>query len=382
MTLPGLPHPGAQRWRRRRGIRRLAATFNLWALAVLAVALLVLWLVSAMPLAQTVEGTVETRAISFQLRPSAQDGSAEDVIGFLAETPRELRISALRDGAPVSFPLKGRSVRLEQGRQVAFLSAARETFPVKLLLPPGSRVDNLHGEVTTGRGGKQQELVMDLRAPASGSPSSAKGESPKPIELRLTPPAAGESAEGSPSRGQRVETRSGLLSVVEAAGEPEQPLATPEGTFSLLLAGDLRLRMTLAAPTVVFEPDLPVAAVTFSSVKPSSFGRGELLLSNLRQGTLHFGRHESLKLRENQFLTIGPPGLLELTDLRLANNTLVALVSGQTSRLSTGLSPNRASTELKGTLLSRSLSPEQISGVYGFLSGVIGSMVLVFFRAD
>jgi hypothetical protein len=370
MALPELPHPRAWRSRRRRGLRWLADTFNLWALAMIAVALIVLWLVSAMPLVQTVEGTVETRAISFLLRPSTQDGTADDLTGFLAETPLMLRISALRDGAPVSFPLKGRTVRLDQGRQVVFLSPARQPFAVKLLLPPGSRVDNLHGEETTGRGGKQLELVMDLRVvPASRTTSSAKGDTPMPIELSLTPPAAGES-------------KSGLLAVVEAAGEPEQPLTTPEGTFSLPLEGDLRLRMSLAAPSVVFEPNLPVAAMTFSSVKPSSFGRGELLLSNLRQGTLHFGRHETLMLRESQFLTIGPPGILELTDLRLANNTLVALISGQTTRLSTGLSPNRASTEIKGTLLSRSLSPEQISGVYGFFSGVIGSMVLVFFRAD
>jgi hypothetical protein len=87
------------------------------------------------------------------------------------------------------------------------------------------------------------------------------------------------------------------------------------------------------------------------------------------------------------------PGILKLTDLRLVNdnplakdnslvkNKLIVFVSGQTNRLSAGLSPERASTELKGTLLSRHLSPEQITGFYGFMAGLIGSMVLVFFRA-
>ena len=369
MAPPGLPTPWSKRRRPLRWLRSLAGSFNLWGLGALLLALAVLWLVSSMPLAQTVEGTVETSALSFQLSQPSAGGAVDQPIGLLEVDVRNLVISGLRDGSPALFRLKGTPLRVENGASVEFKPSASETFAVAIQLSPGTRVENLHGE-------EQQELVVDLRSPTGTKPST-----PGAIDLSITPPAAREESLEEPAQGESTGSASGLLALHKPASQPERSLSTPNGAFSLVLQGDARLRLQLANPSLVFEPNLPVRDVKFSSVKASVFGRGDLLLSNVRKGTLHFGRREPLQLRANQFLQMGAPGILDLMDLRLEQNQLIVSVSGQTNRLSAGLSPERASTELIGTILSRHLSPEQISGFYGFMAGVIGSIVLVFFRA-
>jgi hypothetical protein len=352
----------------------LAGRFDPWGLVALLLAGIILWMVAAMPLEQTVEGTVETSSISFDLRQPSQDGAADQPTGFLKETVRELRISGLR--TPVSFPLKGETVELGQGQKVDFQPMASGSFLMKLQLPPGTRVENLHGEVDSLSGTGPRELVMDLRSPAGPKPASST-----PVELIITPPAAPEISGARPAGGQPAEPMSGLMAVQSGAGGSDRRLPTPDGTFSLLLRGDARLRLRLADPSVVFEPNLPVNNVKFSTVRPSAFDQKPLLLSSVRQGKLHYGRGEPLELRRNQFLRVGAPGILELTDLRMLKNELIVSISGQTQRLTTGLSPDRASTVLNGTLLSRDLSPEQITNFYAVLAGVIGSMVVLFFRA-
>jgi len=382
MVPPGLPSPWPKRRGRLRWLRSVAESFNLWGLTALLLAGAVLWMVSSMEVDQTVEGTVETRALSFQLHQSTEDVASAQPIGFLKVDVRTLEISGLRDGTPVSFRLKNKALQVGSGDKLTFTPPAGETFELKLLLPSGTRVENLHGE-------DQQELVVDLRSPIGTKPSPARA-----IELSINPPAAPEDSRREPAQGQATGGRSGLQAVQKTARAPERILPTPEATFSLLLEGDARLRLRLANPSLVFEPNLPVREVKFYTVKASAFREGEnLVLSSVSTGTLHFGRREPLQLRENQFLRMDAPGILKLTDLRLVNdnplvkdnslvkNKLIVFVSGQTNRLSAGLSPERASTELKGTLLSRHLSPEQITGFYGFMAGLIGSMVLVFFRA-
>jgi hypothetical protein len=361
-----------------RWLRSLAGRFDPFGLVALLLAGIILWLVAAMPLAQTVEGIVETSSISFDLREPSQVGVADQPAGFLAETVRELRISGLQ--APVSFPLKGETVELKQGQQVEFQPLAGGSFLMKLQLPPGTRVENLHGEVDSLSGIGRQELVMDLRSPTGAKPASTT-----PVELIITPPAAPEISGARPAGGQPAEPMGGLKAVQSGEGGTDRRLPTPDGTFSLLLRGDARLRLRLADPSVVFEPNLPVNNVQFSTVKPSAFDQKPVLLSSVRQGKLHYGRGEPLELRRNQFLRVDAPGIQELTDLRMLSNDnapeLTVSISGQTHRLTAGLSPNRASTVLNGTLLSRHLSPEQITNFYAVLAGVIGSMVVVFFRA-
>jgi hypothetical protein len=370
MVPPGLPTPWSKRRRTLRWLRSLARSFNLWGLAALLLAGAVLWVVTSMPLDQTVEGTVVTSAISFALGEPTENVATDQATGFLEADVRNVVISGLRAGAPATFALKGTPLRVENYDKVEFKPWASETFAVALRLPPGTRVENLKGE-------DQQELVVGLR-----SPTGNRRSPPMPIDLSITPPASQESSRGEPGQGEPVEIRSGLRAVHMPASQPERDLPTPDGTFPLLLQGDVLLRLQLADPSIVFEPKLPVREVKFYTIKASVFEGPDLRLSNVLKGNLHFGRREPLELREKQFLKIESPGILELTDLRLDKNELIVSVSGQTNQLSVGLSPDRASTQLKGTILSRHLSPEQISGFYGFMGGLIGSMILLFFRAD
>jgi hypothetical protein len=377
MWLPGPPSPWPKRRRPWRWLRSLAERFDLWALAVVILALIVLW-ASTIPSAQTVEGSVQTRAVSFELSPPTQEGTSEAFIALLEENVREMSLNALDPGEPVSFPMKGATVRVEPGQPVNFSAAGNETFVVTLHLPPGTRVENLHGETETRRGKETRELVLDLR-----SPSGSRASTANPLELSLLPPPPLVVEDEEPPRGQPAEPLSGLLATQQSTDGPVRRLPTPEGSFSLMLRGDARLRLRLVNPSVDFEPNLPVREVTFSTVKQIGSERRQRQLpqSDIRKGTLYFARRDPLELRANQFLVMNPPGIQEFTHLSLVNNEVIALISGQTNRLTTGLSPNRPSTEITGTLLSRHLSSDQIPGFYGVLAGVIGSMVLVFFRA-
>jgi hypothetical protein len=107
MTLPGLPASGRTRRRPVRWLGSLAQTFNPWALVVLLLALGGLWLVAAMPVRQPLEGTLQTTALSFQLRAA--------IPGVLAVPVRGLVLSGLDGGPPLSFSLKGEALRLRTG---------------------------------------------------------------------------------------------------------------------------------------------------------------------------------------------------------------------------------------------------------------------------
>ena len=199
----------------------------------------------------------------------------------------------------------------------------------------------------------------------------ASGES---VDLSLTPPAAREGLS---------ETSGGLRTVLQRAGGPERPLISPQGTFHLPLRGDARLRLRLVAPEALFEPALPVREVRFTTLKPSFFDPSQSLpLSHVREGTVYFGRQPPLVLRASQFLTLAPPGIMELTELRFQQGVFIVSLKGETSRIGIGLSAARPTMELHGTWLSRQLTPEQISAFFGVLAGAIGSLVVVFFRAQ
>ena len=133
---------------------------------------------------------------------------------------------------------------------------------------------------------------------------------------------------------------------------------------------------------MVFERNLPVQEVQFTTQRQSLFDQSPLTFSTLRSGTLHLGRMVPLNLRADQFLQIKPPGIAVLTSLRSDQNQLAVEVVGETDQIRSGLSQKHPTTVLSGTLLSRHLSPDQISGFFGFLVGVISSLVLTFFKGD
>ncbi|MFM9101131.1 MAG: hypothetical protein ACKOPS_07255, partial [Cyanobium sp.] len=89
-----------------------------------------------------------------------------------------------------------------------------------------------------------------------------------------------------------------------------------------------------------------------------------------------------LNLRSEQFLQIDPPGIAVLTSLRAEKDQLAVEMVGQTDRIRSGLSLLNPTTVQKGTLLSHWLTPEQISGFFGFLAGVMSSLLLTLFKGE
>jgi ankyrin repeat protein len=59
---------------------------------------------------------------------------------------------------------------------------------------------------------------------------------------------------------------------------------------------------------------------------------------------------------------------------------LAVEVVGETARIRSGLSLRHPTTDLQGTLLTRQLSPDQISAFFGFLAGVISSLLTLLRR--
>jgi hypothetical protein len=73
---------------------------------------------------------------------------------------------------------------------------------------------------------------------------------------------------------------------------------------------------------------------------------------------------------------------VEEPELNVAANFNRVEVVGETARIRSGLSLQHPTTDLQGTLLSRQLSPDQISTFFGFLAGVISSLVLSLFKGE
>ena len=167
-------------------------------------------------------------------------------------------------------------------------------------------------------------------------------------------------------------------------GRTAQQITPPQAEFRLPLAGPTRLRLQRADPKsqTVFESNLFVSDVQFISEGSSLFDQSPITLSTLRAGTLHLGRQQPLSLRPDQFLRLDPPGIGVITSLRADQGQLAVEVVGQTARIRSGLSLDHPTTNLQGTLLSRQLSPDQISGFFGFLAGVISSLVLTLLKRD
>ena len=319
------------------------------------------WGVAIAPQHQPLEGALRLSALDFVLQPPPEQASGT-VQGFLAVSLRSLSIKGLGTGEPLRLPFRGQRLPLDGGRDLSLTAPAAEPLELRLSLAPGTRVENLQLE------GKDQ-LVLDLippRAAASAADQAA-------AELTIIPPAGAADGSGS-----------ALQVLYQEPGRPARRLSAPEAQFRLPLAGATRLRLQRAVPDrpVVFERNLPVQEVQFTTQRQSLFDQSPISFSTLRSGTLHLGRMEPLSLRADQFLQIEPPGIAVLTSLRSDQNQLAVEVVGETEQIRSGLSQKHPTTVLSGTLLSRYLSPDQISGFFGFLVGVISSLVLTFFKGD
>ncbi|MFO0016871.1 MAG: hypothetical protein ACK52U_09980 [Synechococcaceae cyanobacterium] len=321
------------------------------------------WGVAIAPNRQPLEGALRLSALGFTFQPPPQQasGSAQ---GFLAISLRSLSIKGLDKGKPLLLPFHGQRLPLDGGRALSLIAFATEPLELRLAMAPGTRVANLQLE------GKDQ-LVLDLIPPRPAASAAATDQAAP--ELTIISPAG--PAEGSGSA---------LQALYQEPGRPARRLSAPEAQFPLPLAGAARLRLQRALPDrpVVFEPNLLVSQVQFTTERKSLFDQSPITFSTLRSGTLHLGRMEPLNLRADQFLQIEPPGIAVLTSLRSDQNQLAVEVVGETQRIRSGLSQKHPTTVLSGTLLSRHLSPAQISGFFGFLVGVISSLVLSLFKGD
>jgi hypothetical protein len=328
------------------------------------------WGVAMAPLRQPLEGALRVGALSFVLQGNEGEISGP-LQGFLALPLDSLSIKGLGDGAAgpsLVLPLSGQRLALTGGSSLILSAIAPDSLGMRLALPPGTRIKNLQLE------GKDQ-LVLDLLPPRQG----ARGQgalSEAAAELTITPPIA----EASPGRAPA----GGLQAVFQQPGRTAQRITPPQAEFRLPLAGPTRLRLQRADPKTeaVFESNLPVRDVQFISEGSSLFDQSPLTLSTLLAGTLHLGRQSPLNLRPNQFLRLDPPGIGVITSLRADQGQLEVEVVGETARIRSGFSFQHPSTDLQGTLLSRHLSPEQISAFFGFLAGVISSLVLTLFKGE
>lgn len=319
------------------------------------------WAVAIAPQRQPLEGALRLSALGFTSQPPPEQASGT-AQGFLAVSLRSLSIKGLGAGEPLLLPFRGQRLPLDGGRDLSLTAPATDALELRIALAPGTRVENLQLE------GKDQ-LVLDLIPPRPAASAAAADQAA--AELTIIPPAGPADGSGS-----------ALQALYQEPGRPARRLSAPEAQFRLPLPGATRLRLQRAMPDrpVVFERNLPVQEVQFTTQRQSLFDQTPISFSTLRSGTLHLGRMEPLNLRADQFLQIEPPGIAVLTSLRSDQNQLAVEVVGQTDQIRSGLSQKHPTTVLSGTLLSRHLSPDQISGFFGFLVGVISSLVLTFFK--
>jgi hypothetical protein len=272
-------------------------------------------------------------------------------------------MKALGTEAPLVVPFRGQRLPLAGGSALAFTASRAEPLELGIALPPGTRVENLQPQ-------GQDQLVLDLLPPAARRPGAGGAE------LSVIPPVPGLTPQASGAAGLQV--------VFQEPAKPPKCLSPPEAQFTLPLAGAARLRLERSEPTtpVVFEPNIHVSEVQFTTQRQSLFDQSPLSFSTLRSGALHLGRLEALSLRADQFLRIEPPGIAVLTSLRAQQGHLAEEVVGETHQFRSGLSQQHPTTVLQGTLLSCHLSPAQINGFFGFLVGVVSSLVITLFKGS
>lgn len=358
---PPLPDAPLRRWRLRSFLRWPHLRADPRVLLGLGICGLS-WGVALAPTRQPLEGALRVNALSFGLQ-KPHDAASGKPLGFLVVRVSNLTIKGLGKGEPLVVPFRGLHLPLEGGSALSLIASSAAPLELRIALGPGMHVKNLQPE------GKDQ-LVIDLQPPGPGSQSGAAAE------LTIIPPLLGPPTEANVPRGR------GLLAVFQEPAKPPRLLPPPEAQFALHLAGGTRLRLQRsdANAPVAFERNLPVTDVRFTIERDSLFDQIPITISTLRSGTLHLGRMDPLSLRADQFLQIDPPGIGVLTSLRTEQNQLAVEVVGQSQRIRSGLSQKHPTTVLEGTLLSRHLSPIQISGFFGFLVGVISSLVLTYFK--
>lgn len=365
--MPSSERPSCRRnrWKRSWWVRITSIPFSSQALLGLFI-IIVVWVFTIVPQSQPLEGALTASALNFEL--GAEHTDIKATYGLLAVPIKALTISGLPSGQLLQMPFRDERLNLQNGGVLELTAMGTSPMQFALALQSGIKVENLQPEGS-------DQLVIDLL------PAKGKIRALDQSAISLTPPPPFPSE--SPS-GDETSVYGALQAVFKEPGRTEKVLVAPDSQFSLPLVGATRLRLRMASDNniTVFEPNLSTQNVGFTTSKASLFDQAPIRLSTLRSGTLHLGRQEPLTLRQNQFLRINSPGISELTHLQIENGLITVEVVGETRRISTGLSPSHPTTVLQGTLLSRHLSPEQITSFYGFLAGVMSSLLLMLLKRE
>jgi hypothetical protein len=365
-TPPNVRSPLRRRWRwhtpKLHADPRVLAGIGLCSLA---------FVTAVSPQRQSLEGALRVNGLSFVLK--APEGDSETASrGFLVVPLRSLTIKELDGGNGLVVPLSGKGLALGGNKSLSLHASWAEPMWLRIALPVGTRIETIQIE------GKD-EVVLDLLPPPSSDRAGL------PAELVIIPPTRAGTAIGPAT--------TALQAVYAVPGRQKERIKTPETEFPLPLTGGTRLRLQRADPSrpLVFERNLRVRDVRFISQTKSLFDQLPVTTSTLQSGTLRLGRQEPLTLQTDQFLQIDPPGIDIITSMRITPEAerkdskkppdlLAVEVIGESTKIRSGLSLDHPTTEVQGTLLSRHLSPDQMSSLFGFLAGVLSSLVLTCFH--
>lgn len=181
----------------------------------------------------------------------------------------------------------------------------------------------------------------------------------------------------------------------------EFSLQTTQFSLEPKLIADHKIQVNLTVPSDdpknIFWGNLNVQNVKFEQlIQPGDNVRDEITDSTILSGEIRMAKQE-LKLEENQFLIIAPPGIQTLTrlqivrpdtaqtlelktsgdNLKLADSPkgLNVTLSGITTSIQAGLNPKLAIAQIQGSWLSRYVSHDVIVAIISFSAGLIVSLL-------
>jgi hypothetical protein len=308
-----------------------------------------LGLISSLPLRQPLEGSLQTTGLSFETPARSERAESQT---FLPKVALEsLTISGLQGEKPLQLAIDGQKITLDAANSLTIRAKPGKKLRLAMLLPPGSLVRSISME-------PNKTLVIDLL-----SSGDAKGQE-EPV-LVITPPR--------------------WIEGVLEGGETAKTIRVPTFEFPLPLTGAMRVSLPLGdqSTATLIKPSLLVKNVSFE--EQEYIEKDLINRSTIQSGMIFLGRHEPLNIRKKQFLLVDSPGIKILSDLVIQAHPRPPFaigVVGETARLRTGLSRSQPTTVLQGSLISRYFSPNQVSSVYGFLTGLASSALGLLFKAD